>query len=336
VEFCGGSSRHSSTSASSSPGLRNQLRPPTSLAGKNYCALAAVHGIVVHKWRANDRRPASSTARRYEFDVQHSDRAYAVHPMKMLHDGIPKSGRRAEWVFYMFRGKQCRRRYVIPRDPRTPGQLRSRAAFAAASKNWSHSGQLTEKQRLAWNAAGAKIQSHPRLGRSGPLTGQQHYVGRNCASTVIREEMLWEPAKQAEKMAVVRRKSKGCGGRNTEFTPELPRSQRIARPTLGIRPGCTGVASRQHCGRKLRSAGAGVRTTSSQAVQSQTVPRPTWERYRGSSVPLPGCCRWTGERPARFACVCAFRLPRILAGVSSIGADCGLRPLGPPATPRPP
>ena len=48
--------------------------------------------------------------------------------MKVL--DIPKSGRDRRWVYYMRGRKLCRRKYVIPMDPRTPGQLRARAALA--------------------------------------------------------------------------------------------------------------------------------------------------------------------------------------------------------------
>ena len=239
--------------------------------------------------------------------------------MNMLHDGIPKSGRCADWVYYMFHGKLCRRRYVLPRDPRTPCQLRSRAAFAAASKTWSHSDQLTEQQRLAWYVAGAKIQSRPRLGQSGPLTGQQHFVGRNCAGVPVREEILWEPAKRAEEKAAVRRKNAESGGQSAEFTP-----QRVPRPTSGIRLGRIGLATGQRRGLKATPASACARMTSSQALQSQAVPRPTWERYRGSSVTLPGHCRWSRERPARFGGVCAPQPPRVLAEVCQNDHSRGL------------
>jgi hypothetical protein len=107
---------------------------------------------------------------------------------------VPRSGRWGEWVFYMRGNKQCRRRYVVPRDPRTPGQLRSRAALAAASKAWSESCRLTPEDRQAWIAAGAKVQSRVRLGQSGPLTGQQHFVGRNCEKGRIGLDMLLTPA----------------------------------------------------------------------------------------------------------------------------------------------
>src|SRR5512146_465634 len=90
------------------------------------------------------------------------------------------SGRSGEWVYYVRGKKQCRRRYVRPRDPRTPAQLRVRAAFGAASRFWSHTLELTEAQRDAWEAAANKRQSRPRLGQSGPLTGQQYFMAKAC------------------------------------------------------------------------------------------------------------------------------------------------------------
>src|SRR5512146_269128 len=92
------------------------------------------------------------------------------------------SGRFGDWVYFVRNGKQCRRRFVVPTDRRTPGQLRTRATFAAASKYWSHSLDLTDSERDAWEADANKIQSRPRLEQSGPLTGQQYFVGRACLS----------------------------------------------------------------------------------------------------------------------------------------------------------
>lgn len=97
----------------------------------------------------------------------------------MNSDTALKSGRFGNWVYYVRNGKQCRRRYVKPIDPRTPKQLKVRAALAAASKTYSW--ELTEKQREECRAAGAKIQSRPRLYQSGPLTGQLYHIGRTTA-----------------------------------------------------------------------------------------------------------------------------------------------------------
>lgn len=56
---------------------------------------------------------------------------------------IPKSGRDGEWVYYLRGRTPCRRRYVVPRDPRTSKQLQVRAKLGAASKEWSYSQALT-------------------------------------------------------------------------------------------------------------------------------------------------------------------------------------------------
>ena len=90
---------------------------------------------------------------------------------------IPKSGRSGNTVFYMRNGRQCEREHVIPANRRTPAQRRARAAVTTAAAAGSN--LLTEEQREAWSVAAEKIQSHPRLGQSGPLTWQQHFVGIN-------------------------------------------------------------------------------------------------------------------------------------------------------------
>jgi len=73
--------------------------------------------------------------------------------------------------------------------PRTPAQILSRAALTAASKAWSQNGRLKEEQRQAWRGAGAKIQSRPRLFQSGPLTGQQLFVGRGSVLLRLGREL---------------------------------------------------------------------------------------------------------------------------------------------------
>jgi hypothetical protein len=88
----------------------------------------------------------------------------------LLAEGKPLSGRHGPFVYYWAYGRQHWRRDVIPRDPRTPAQQRSRAAFATASKGWSETAPLTEERRDAWHAAAAKITSKPRLWQSGILT----------------------------------------------------------------------------------------------------------------------------------------------------------------------
>jgi hypothetical protein len=112
------------------------------------------------------------------------------HNMKILE--TPQSGRRGDYVYYMRGKKLCRRRYVTPAHRRTAAQVRARGALGAMAIAWHEF--LKEEQRRAWNAAGPKVLSHPRLGQSGPLTGQQHFAGINSARAGIgRKMLLWPP-----------------------------------------------------------------------------------------------------------------------------------------------
>ena len=113
--------------------------------------------------------------------------------MNTIEFDVPKSGRQGGWVYYMRGNKQCRRRWVKPKDPRTAGQLRTRAAFAAAMKAWSEGQGMTQDDQRAWCAAAQKIWSRPRLNQSGPLTGQQYFVGLNCARAEEGLGMLLKP-----------------------------------------------------------------------------------------------------------------------------------------------
>jgi hypothetical protein len=117
------------------------------------------------------RAPSTAAARLARLKAQQSD--------LMPADTALKSGRFGDWVYFVRYGKQLRRRYVKPRDPRTPKQLRVRTALGAASKAYSWA--LTEAQREECRRAGAKIQSRPRLRQSGPLTGQLYHIARTTA-----------------------------------------------------------------------------------------------------------------------------------------------------------
>ena len=150
------------------------------------------------------------------------------------------SGRFGDWVYFVRNGQQHRRRYVRPADRRTPAQLRCRARLAAAAKYWSHSPEVTEQEREAWEAAANQIQSRPRLEQSGPLTGQQYFVGRACAKGNCGLRIS------------------DCGMRHPG--PGQARPQRVAgaevtRTTWGLRRGCA-VTTRGRCKPDTGSAGA--------------------------------------------------------------------------------
>jgi hypothetical protein len=120
---------------------------------------------------------------------------------------VPKSGRFGAWIYYMRRGKQVRRPYVKPRDPRTPAQLRCRAGFAAATKAWSQSQGMTLEDLEAWRTAGKQVRSKTRLAQSGPLSGQLYFVAVNSARAREGLEMLRLPPAEKARGPRVRRKS---------------------------------------------------------------------------------------------------------------------------------
>jgi hypothetical protein len=95
-------------------------------------------------------------------------------------DTTRRSGRCGDWVYYWRNGKQIRRLWSRPHDPRTPLQLFWPARLGAASKRYSQG--LTGGQQDGWIAAGARLQSRPRLTQSGPLTRQQYAVRQECST----------------------------------------------------------------------------------------------------------------------------------------------------------
>ena len=108
--------------------------------------------------------------------------------MKIL--DILQSGKRSIYVSQGGRYGQISRALVIPANPRTEDQLNARQVLGTYAHNWR---TLTEPQRLAWIAAAALIQTRPRLGQSGPMTGSQLYVRTNCNNVLVGEPAETEP-----------------------------------------------------------------------------------------------------------------------------------------------
>ena len=200
----------------------------------------------------------------------------------------PVSGRAGHYVYYWAYGHLCWRVCVVPKDPRTAVQLRSRAAFGAASETWSASQSLTKEQREAWRADAAGIRSTPRLGQSGPLTTQQRYVGRNALKERCGLALLLEPPKRESKKAESRTQ-------NPEYTRKSQCRQQVARPSSGIaglaldlrrpvpwRPPTTRPAPPKPCA-ALRAA--------REAPFHQHLTRPSSDRPHTAALPLPGQCR---------------------------------------------
>ncbi len=200
-------------------------------------------------------------------------------------DGRLKSGRCGGYDYYVVNGKQRWRRHSIPKDPRTPAQQRSRLRFAAASKKWSEDGPLTEAHRDEWYADGAKRQSHPRLASSGPLTGQQNYIGRNCTRKQRDSEMLLRPRQREHEKA----KNEGL---RPELMTQVPQYQSITRSTSGTRrahavpaPSLRRVTRRY--ARKFKARGLML-----QVPRLQRLPRSTSGRPRSNTGATREQHRW--------------------------------------------
>lgn len=194
---------------------------------------------------------------------------------------VPQSGKHGLWVYYVLRGKQCRRRWVKPRDPRTSSQLRARRVFGAASKLWSDAKVLTDAEQDAYYAAGAKIQSRPRLDQSGPLTGPQYYVGRIC------------------KGAARFRGRKACRTKSPRFDTQALVPQNVTRPTSGTDAGPVRNTKGTHASSQGRAGRPAVTRTPSQGLWYQRVMQPARGCHRSGFVVLrqhqPG-----GNRYARY------------------------------------
>ena len=95
--------------------------------------------------------------------------------MKIL--DIPQSGKRGLYVSQNGRYGQISRILAIPANPRTTDQLNVRQHLASFTQAWRG---LEPNQRTAWTTAAKSRQSRPRLGQSGPLTGEQFFVQINC------------------------------------------------------------------------------------------------------------------------------------------------------------
>ena len=175
----------------------------------------------------------------------------------------------------MLGSKQCRRRYVRPKDPRTLAQLRARGRLSAASKLYSQA--LTDEQQDACIAAGAKVQCRRRMGWSGTMTGHQYWVHREDA-----------------------RRKKQSKATNAKNVPQLPPPQPLTRPTSGPHRLPSGAPPAQHRLRAVRKGrGEGLTKGASrrrnrhhpslQVRQIQSLTASTQQQYR----------RLTGARSAR-------------------------------------
>ena len=128
--------------------------------------------------------------------VAHGDQAWIQAHLAVtafLETGrVPRIGkyRFRNLVFYRIRNRQYARRQVIPLDPRTPAQQRTRAIMRLLSPVWR---RLTPEQRQSWIAAGEKVLSRLRL-TQGPLAGEVLFIKLNFVLCLVgREPLLWPP-----------------------------------------------------------------------------------------------------------------------------------------------
>jgi hypothetical protein len=207
-------------------------------------------------------------------------------------DPVLTSGRCGDYVRYVRGNKQYRRLYVKPTNPRTSTQQRWRSRFGAASSKYSHS--LTEGQQDARIAAGAKLRSRPRLGQSGPLTGQQYSIRREFGANANSRLQQPEGTAKVPQLQRVARKYKS----------QAPQPQRFMRSTPGLRRGWSGTSpghrrrntapgNRSKGRRKHEEYGRQSQQPGTPLRQSQRVTRIIPKIYRGG--------RWAKPRQVPLA-----------------------------------
>ena len=102
----------------------------------------------------------------------------------------PTSGSIARETYLVGRNGQVVRTRAIPQNPNTLAQIAARASLATASQMWR---TLTQPQREAWTVAAGNVPSRPRLGQSGPLTGEQLFCKLNAALSLMGAELVTTP-----------------------------------------------------------------------------------------------------------------------------------------------
>ncbi len=196
----------------------------------------------------------------------------------------PKSGRWGDWVYYMRGGKQCRRRYVVPRDPGTPAQLFCRAALGTPSKEWGSDG-LAEEEREACRAAGARVKTRRRLGQGGTQTGQLYFVGRECSRRAA--EFRRQQADVRREKEEFRRQKEEPNVRSLGLGGASDARIRLSAPS---RSGC--LPGRPHPqGRRDRA-----RSTWDEYRHGSVLIRSHYRRRRRGGRPPGGCRRENGGR----------------------------------------
>jgi hypothetical protein len=185
---------------------------------------------------------------------------------------VLRSGKCGDWIWYVRGGKQHRRRYARPKDPCTLAQLLCRTRFRTASRRYSRS--LTEEERAACIAAGAKLRSRSRHGQRGPLTGQQYWVRQDSAHAKVNVKPT--KAKTASQVPQPERDTRSTSGLHRIYTGPTPYIHR-----LGAVPARKGRGGSGPLGRRLNQA-----APPSHVLQKPKLIGSVWRRrWRGAMVP---------------------------------------------------
>jgi len=214
---------------------------------------------------------------------------------QILGEKRPVSGRAGRYVYYWAYGRLCWRVYVVPKDPRTTVQRRSRAAFGAASKAWSKNRRLTPERRKAWRAAAATTKSAPRLGQSGHLHPQQTFVKENSLKERWGQPLLLEPPQ--------------AGMKKAEYRVQKPESPAPTQQHQSVAPSRITLH---------------VSRSPSQVQRPQPLTRPSSDRFPTATGPLPVRHQCSARTPGRL---CTRGLPRWSSTLLQIRRNARFREL---------
>lgn len=102
----------------------------------------------------------------------------------------PTSGSIGTETYLVGRNGQVVRDRVTPFNPRTSPQTLQRSTLATVSARWR---TLTDGQRTSWSSAALSHQTKPRLGMSGPLTGEQLFCRINAVLLTFGQDQVDVP-----------------------------------------------------------------------------------------------------------------------------------------------
>jgi hypothetical protein len=99
----------------------------------------------------------------------------------------PTSGSIGTETYLIGRNGQVVRDRVTPANPRTSPQTMQRSILATVAARWR---TLTDGDRTSWSSAARTHQTKPRLGMSGPLTGEQLFCRINTVLATFGQDQV--------------------------------------------------------------------------------------------------------------------------------------------------